>query len=104
MGQIGECIVSDKLHGLVPQSFATSYLVHSNEDVRILHELVSAHGEPHPAVIVYPQCETLSTVDENLTFLACQWLVCKVKFQQLPMWSLIALAPLQVCYVNFSYV
>jgi len=47
MGQIGECIVSDKLHGLVPQSFATSYLVHSNEDVRILHELVSAHGELH---------------------------------------------------------
>ena len=59
--------MSDQLRGLIPQSFATSYLVHSVKDVRILRELVSAAGEPHPVVIVYPQCETMSTINENLT-------------------------------------
>ena len=66
MGPVGDCIVSDKL-GLIPRSFATSYLVHSEEDVRILHELVAAYGETHPTVLVYPRCETMKTVDENLT-------------------------------------
>ena len=67
MGPIGDCIVSDKLRSLIPWSFATTYLVHSGEDVRILHELVAAHGETHPTVLVYPRCETMNTVDENLT-------------------------------------
>ena len=44
IGPIGDYIVSDQLRGLIPQSFATSYLVHSVKDVRILHELVSAAG------------------------------------------------------------
>ena len=67
MGPIGDCIVSDKLCSLIPWSFATSYLVHSGEDVCILHELVAAHGETHPTVLVYPRCETMNIVDENLT-------------------------------------
>lgn len=67
LGPIGDYIVSDKLRSLIPQSFATSYVVHSGEDVHIMRELASAHGEPHPAVMVYPQCETMNTVDKNLT-------------------------------------
>ena len=67
MGIIADCIVSDKLRGLLPHSFVTSFIVHSEEDVRILRELVSAHSEPQPAVIVYPQSEAMNMVDENLT-------------------------------------
>ena len=67
MGIIGDCIVSDKLRGLIPHSFATSYLVHSGEDVYIQRELVSAYDEPHSTVIVYPRSEAMNTVDENLT-------------------------------------
>ena len=66
MGIIGDCIVSDKLRGLIPRSFATSFLVHSGEDVPILRELVSSHDEPHPTVIVYPQSEAMNMVNENL--------------------------------------
>ena len=50
---------------MIPQSFATSYLVHSVEDASILCELVAAHGEPHPAIIVYPRCEVIQADDEN---------------------------------------
>ena len=67
MGIIGDCIVSDRLRALIPCSFATSFLVHSGEDVRILRELVSAHDEPQPIVIVYPKAEAMHTVDENLS-------------------------------------
>lgn len=67
MGIIADCIVSDKLRGLLPCAFTTSFIVHSEEDVPILRELVSAHGEPQPAVIVYPQSEAMNMVDENLT-------------------------------------
>lgn len=67
MGPIGDYIVSEELHHMIPQSFATSYLVHSGEDVSILCEVVAAHGEPHPAVIVYPRCEAIKAEDENLT-------------------------------------
>ena len=52
MGPVGDCIVCDKLCGLIPWSFATSYLVHSEEDVCILRELVAAYGETHPTVIL----------------------------------------------------
>ena len=67
MGPIGDYIVSEELHCMIPQSFATSYLVHSGQDVSILREIVAAHGESHPAVIVYPRCETIQADDENLT-------------------------------------
>ena len=67
MGPIGDYNVSDKLHSLIPQCFATSYVVHSGEDVHIMREFASAHGEPHPAAMVYPRCETMNTVDTNLT-------------------------------------
>ena len=55
MEPIGDYIVSEELHCMIPQSFATSYLVHSGQDVSILREIVAAHGESHPAVIVYPR-------------------------------------------------
>lgn len=71
MGPIGEFIVSEELHRMIPQSFASSYLVHSGEDVSILREVVAAHGESHPAVIVYPRCETIEVDDENLTVGGC---------------------------------
>ena len=67
MGPIGDYIFSGGLHHVIPQSFATSYLVHSEEDVKILREVVAAHGESHPTVIVYPKCEKIQAVDENLT-------------------------------------
>ena len=67
MGPIGDYIVSEELHCMIPQSFATSYLVHSEEDVSILREVVAAHGESHPAVMVYPRCETFQADDENFT-------------------------------------
>lgn len=71
MGPIGEFIVSEELHCMTLQSFASSYLVHSGEDVSILREVVAAHGESHPAVIVYPRCETIEVDDENLTVGGC---------------------------------
>ena len=38
------------------------------EDVKILCELISAHGGPQPAIIIYPhQCEMYTIVDENIT-------------------------------------
>ena len=35
------------------------------EDVKILHELISAHGGPQPAIIIYPH--RCAIVDENIT-------------------------------------
>ena len=38
------------------------------EDVKILCELISAHGGPQPEMIIYPhQCEMYTIVDENIT-------------------------------------
>ena len=71
MGPIGDYIVSEELRHIIPQSFATSYLVHSVEDASILREVVAAHGEPHPAVIVYPRCEVIQADDENLIIGDC---------------------------------
>ena len=67
MGPIGNYIVSEELHHVIPQSVATSYLVYSEEDVKTLREVVAAHGESQPTVIVYPKCEKIQAVDENLT-------------------------------------
>ena len=36
MGPIGDYIVSEELHHVIPQSVATSYLVYSEEDVKTL--------------------------------------------------------------------
>ena len=40
MGPIGDYVVSEELYRMIPQSFATSYLVHGGEDVGILCEVV----------------------------------------------------------------
>ena len=56
LGPIGDCIVSNQLRYAVLQSFTASYLVNCVQDSRILRELVSAHGDPQPAIIVYRKC------------------------------------------------
>ena len=50
MGPIGDYIASEEFHPMISQSFVTSYLVHSGEEVTILHEVVAVHGEPHPYI------------------------------------------------------
>ena len=50
-----------------------------------------------PTVIVYPRCKAIQADDENLTIGNRMPLtICNLKIQQLPIWSLIALAPPQV--------
>ena len=63
--------------------FCHLQLVHS---VSILREVVA---EQHPTVTVYPRCEEIQTDDENLTI---GDRVSLASLQQLPIWSLIALA------------
>ena len=41
------------------------------EDASILREVVAAHGEPHPAVIVYPRYEVIQADDKNLIIGDC---------------------------------
>ena len=71
IGPIGDCIVSEELHRLIPQSLASCYLVHSGEDVSILREVVAAHGETQPVVTVYPRCTAIQADDEKLTIVNC---------------------------------
>ena len=67
IGPIGDYIVSEELLGVIPQSFATSYLLHNGEDVSLLCKIIDPTGETQPTVMVYPKCEAIHAVDEKLT-------------------------------------
>ena len=65
---IGDHIVSNQLGDAVPQSLTALYVINCVQDSRILRELVSAHGESQPAIIVYlyQQGSMYTIVDENI--------------------------------------
>lgn len=85
---IGHYIVSIELHHLIPQSFASSYLIQSGKKVSILHEVVGTHGEPQSAVIVYPRYKAILADDEKTTRNHVSLASLQLVIQQLPIWSL----------------
>ena len=66
IGPVGEHVISDVLHQLMPPAFSNSYIVNSGDDAAHLREVLKFHNQPQPDIIVYPfqtkryDCDLLS--------------------------------------------
>lgn len=54
IGPIGEHVISDVLHQLMPPAFSNVFIVNSGDDAAPLRKLLTFHNQPQPDIIVYP--------------------------------------------------
>ena len=54
--------IPDGFSQVIPQSFASSYVVNSHEDAAKLQKVLSDHKQPQPSILVYPY-ETIANGD-----------------------------------------
>ena len=54
IGPLREHVASEFFVRLMPESFANSYIVNSNEDASHLKDLFSVYKQPQPVILVYP--------------------------------------------------
>ena len=54
IGPIGEHVISDVLHQLMPPAFSNAFIVNSEDDAVQLRKLLTFHNQPQPDIIVYP--------------------------------------------------
>ena len=53
IGPVGNCMVSEQLRNIIPESLATSYIVNCHKDTVMLWNLISSKKEAQPPIITY---------------------------------------------------